>query len=69
MSLTCLLQKYSNVEFQVATGEEAVVPNACKGLTAFRRAPPRVRASPLDHATLAPTFRSVHVLCEKVSGL
>ena len=61
-------QLNNNVEFQMATREEAVVFHACESLTAFGRAPPRVRALPLHHATLAPTLGTVHVL-HKVSGL
>ena len=59
----------NNVEFQMATREEAVVSHAYESLTAFGRAPPRVQASPLHHATLAPTLGTVHVLRKKVSGL
>ena len=53
----------------MATREEAVVSHACESLTAFGRAPPRVRASPLHHATLAPTLGTVHALRKEVSGL
>ena len=59
----------NNVEFQMASREEAVVSHAYESLTAFGRAPPRVRASPLHHATLAPTLGTVHVPRKKVSGL
>ena len=42
-------QLNNNIEFQMATRKEAVVSHACESLTAFGRAPPRVRASPLHH--------------------
>ena len=59
----------NNVEFQMATREEAVVSHACESLIDFGKAPPRVQASLLHHATLAPTLGTVHVPRKKVSGL